>query len=347
MAQRPDAPDLRRLANRRRDSGMARSAPPWMFVLVPVVAVAAVLGLAVLVHGIGTPSHRTAREAVSAPSRADTAVRTYLRALAGGDAATAIAVSSPTPTGPFLTRGVLDAQQRAAPLHDIVVSDRAGSGSRDDVDAQYWFGRRYVRARIAVVKSHGQWRVQYGTVAIDMRYERGVPGLLVWGRPITEDVIHVFPGPVRFTSSNPDLAVIDQDAADYPVEPTVGWGAPYLDVRLSGTGRSRAIAATMALLRSCASAVRLEPGGCPQRAYDYEALGSGISWRLVGDPAGDLDAEFDGPTYRKVRVSGDVRWAVDYPARRFGGAVDRKHADVTSFVDGTFDLTTSAGFSLD
>jgi hypothetical protein len=318
-----------------------------MFVLVPVLVVGAVLGLAVLAYGIGAPSHRTTRKTVSAPSRADTAVRTYLHALANGDAATAIAVSSPTPTGRFLTRGVLAAQQRVAPLHDVVVSSRAGSGSRDDVDVQYWFGRRHVRTRMAVVKSHGQWRVQYGTVAIDVRYVRGVPGLLVWGQPITADVIHVFPGPVRFTSSDSDLAVIDKDAADYPAEPTVGWGAPYLDVRLSSAGRSRAIGATVALLQLCAASTRLEPGGCPQRAFDYEALGSGVSWRLVGDPARDLDVEFDGPTYRKVRVSGDVHWAVDYAARRFGGAVGRKHADVTSFVDGTFDLRSSTGFSLD
>jgi hypothetical protein len=336
MAQRPDAPDLRGLVTRRRESSTARSAPVWMFVFVPVLVVGAVLGLAVLAHGVGPPSHRTTRKSASAPSRADTAVRSYLRALADGDAAMAIAVSSPTPTGRFLTPGVLAAQQRAAPLHNIVVSDRSGSGSRDDVDVQYWFGRRHVRTRMAVVKSHGQWRVQYGTVAIDVRYVRGVPGLLVWGRPIIEDVIHVFPGPVRFTSSDSDLAVIDKDAADYPDEPTVSWGAPYLDVRLSSTGRSRAIGSTVALLQSCAAATHLEPAGCPQRAFDYEALGSGVSWRLV-----------DGPTYRRVRVSGDVHWAVDYAARRFGGAVDRKHADVTSFVDGTFDLVSQTGFSLD
>jgi hypothetical protein len=350
MAQGTDAPDLRRLITRprRRDPNFAQPAPVWMFVAVPVVVVGAVLGLAVLVRGADPPHHHTTRRPASAPSRADTAVRTYLRALAGDDAATAIAMSSPTPSGRLLTRGVLAAQQRIAPLHDIVVTDRAGSGSRDDVDVQYWSGRRHVRTRMAVVKSHGQWRVQYGTVPIDVRYERRrVPGLAVWGHPITEDVIHVFPGPLRYTSSDPDLAVIDQDAADYPVEPTAGWGAPYLDVRLSRSGRARAIVATVAVLRSCASATRLAPDGCPQRMYDYEALGSGISWRLVGDPARDLDADFDGPTYRRVRVSGDVHWAIDYAARRFGGALDRKHADVTSFVDGTVDLASSRGFALD
>jgi len=343
--RRADVPDIWRLTTRRREPNVARNAPPWVLVAIPVVLLAAVLGLAYLVQGIDPP-HSTARPVASAPSRADDVVRAYLHALATSDAAAAITASSPAPSGPFVTNAVLAAQQRMAPLRDIVVSENGGSGSRDDVDVQYSFGTRHVRTRIAVVKSHGRWRVQDGTVAIDVRYARDIPGLSVWGRPVTQDVIYVFPGPVPFGSTDPNLAVVDKDADDFAVEPTVGWGAPNLDVELRAAGRARAVAATVNLLRSCQASVRLEPSGCPQRAYDYEALGSPATWRLVGDPARGLDVTFDGPTYRRVRVSGDVKWTVDYAARRFGGAVDRKQAEVTSFVDGTFDLA-AASFALD
>ena len=345
--RRTDAPDIWRLTTRRGEPNVARNAPTWALIAVPVGLLAAVLGLAVLVRG-KDPRHASVRTIASAPSRADAAVLDYLQALAAGDAAAAIRASSPVPSGPFVTDGVLAAQRRAAPLHDIAVSDHAGSGSRDEVDARYWFGTRQVRTRVAVVKTHGQWRVQYGTVALDVRYARHIPGLLVWGRPVGTDVIRVFPGPVRFGSTDPDLVLLDKESSDFATAPTVGWGAPYLDVELSGAGRSRAVGATVRMLRSCQAAVRLEPAGCPQRAYDYEAMGRPVSWRLVGDPASALDVRFDGPTYRKVRVSGEVAWTADYAARRFGGAVDRKHAEVTSFVDGTFDLMAAqAAFALD
>src|SRR6266545_2462080 len=158
--RRTDAPDIWRLTTRRRAPNVARNAPLWVLVGVPVGLMAAVLGLAYLVSGTDPPRPAARSAAASAPSRADGAVRTYLRALAAGDAAAAIRVSAPTPSGPFVTDDVLAAQQRAAPLRDIQVSDHAGSGSRDDVDARYSFGARHVRERIAVVKSHGRWRVQ-------------------------------------------------------------------------------------------------------------------------------------------------------------------------------------------
>jgi hypothetical protein len=345
--QRTDAPDLWRRTTSRDDPNLARNAPPWVLVAVPILLLAAVLGLAYLVRGSDPPRYPKAQVAPRASNRADDAVRAYLQALAAGDSATAISVSAPTPTGPFLTDDVLATQQRVAPLRDIVVSSHAGSGTRDDVDARYSFGARPVRTRIAVIKSHGQWRVQYGTVAVDVRYARKIPGLLLWGQPLATDVVRVFPGPTRFTLADPDLALINKDST-FATEPTVGWGAPFLDVELSAGGRSRAITAAVGMLRSCQAAVRLEPAGCPQRAFDYEALGTAVTWRLVGDPSRDLDVHFDGPTYGRVRVSGEVTWTVDYAARRFGGAADRKHAEVTSFLDGTFDLKAAqAAFALD
>jgi len=69
-----------------------------MFLLVPVLVVGAVLGLAVLVRHRRAESPHHAQGGERAEPRRH-AVRTYLRALANGDAATAIAVSSPTPTG--------------------------------------------------------------------------------------------------------------------------------------------------------------------------------------------------------------------------------------------------------
>lgn len=294
-------------------------------VVAVVVVVGVAVGLVVLRSGGDGPSQ---------------VVRTYLQALADGDAGKALDQGARPPDTTFVTHDALDAQRRVARIGAIDVRDGSTSGSRAQVSATYTFGDRRADETFSLTETGGHWKLDDTVYPVGLAGLAGVPGLTLLGAPTSgRSTAYVFPGPLVWATSNSYLTVTAADPGNFSLSP--GAASPVsLATGLSTAGRSAAAAAVRTFVAACARSKDLAPASCPQAVDDVDGVDGTAAWTAPTD-LGGLAYRVSTPVTR-VYVTGNLSWQVGYVAEDFTGA--RKNvtgAKVVAALYGTVDLTKS------
>lgn len=148
-----------------------------------------------------------------AAARASSVVTTYLNALAGSDAETALAQLDSIPGDKsLLTDDVLKASNDLAPLTNVTVTTPSGVSDRDysiDVPVSYSIGDTVVDTVFTVsdYSGKGDFTIQPGT--LELSVPTAVRGLDVTinGATVDSDSVTVFPGTYEVETSTPNYAL--------------------------------------------------------------------------------------------------------------------------------------------
>ncbi|ODQ90948.1 hypothetical protein BHQ18_08840 [Mycolicibacterium flavescens] len=248
------------------------------------------------------------------------AMRSYLEALAAGDAEKALsfAVNEPAEKS-LLTDEILQKQLEKMPITDITVTETSGTGG---VQVMATFGDIAIDETVYLKESAdgGSWKLENAALPLDFRKDGGdeSPALIdqitlfgekmpASGRP------YVFPGWVDIANSNPNVTTLIApeepvfllDRLDYGENVNYGF-------ETSEAGQEAVKKAIMALLVECAKSTELSPPNCPQNAASARVQGT-ARWTAPTD-LDDLD--FTGTIDNKGMqgVMGSVEFMVTLDA---------------------------------
>ena len=131
------------------------------------------------------------------------AVKSYLEALAAGDAETALSFGETTPTdASLLTGAVLAQSNKLAPITDINVPD-VNDEYAYKVDASYRLGKQEVNESFTVDKAGDRWKLTdtYTELDLSTRQEKTVP-MIINGVNAKAGTVRLFPGAYQFTTGS-------------------------------------------------------------------------------------------------------------------------------------------------
>ncbi len=295
-----------------------------------------VVVVVVAIIAVATRNSRPARESAGA------AAEKYLEALARGDAETALSYGSDQPpTNEFLTREILKRQVAQWPIHNIRVlhdnsSDPDAALSMAHVHVAARFGDQNSDAVLNLMMDHKRWKLASAAIKFLPGFGASMGNaaaktVTLFGRPISDATVYVFPGWIDIGSTNPYVTVtvppllLDQltMAAPYWVYPTFA---------LADTGRDAVTTQLAAVMVSCQKSDLLAPPGCPVH-LERDGLVEGTAvWG-----AADLSALRFSPldSYRLTQTfSGQIN--VPVTVRTSSGATKQEVA--TQFLSGAADL---------
>lgn len=262
--------------------------------------------------GSGAQTSAPAAPQANASAPAD-AVRSYLWALAAGQASTALALSSEQPADKtFLTDAVLADSNARAPITKINVPPVSGDYVYS-VDATYNLGDEAVTDEFNVTKVGNAWKIRQGYVDLDLKYVRNktLP-LNVNKVPVKTDKIRLFPGSYNLTSGS---SYITYGSSPLLIKSPSAY-ASALDSKptLTQAGEDVFVKAVVSKLTSCAKSREMDPSGCPNRIqpYPYQKVDkSTVKWSLNKDSIANLKPEldYDNPAVAEVRVSPEYEFA--------------------------------------
>lgn len=272
-------------------------------------------------------------------SSPDAAVKTYLEALAAGDAKKALSVSKTPPDDKLLTDAILKKQQSLAKISDINVR-KPDNDYAYSVKATYKFGDRNADVDVRVQKSGGQWQVVNGALEVNVDNLQ-LPQPTLFGVDISQDnKVYVFPGPLEWGSNNKYLAA-KTNQKDFTLGPdsTAYVSTSNIDVGLSSAGQTAVQTAIDTYLTDCATSKQgiasTDKPGCGQAIFG--ARSGTVTWTKPTDLSG---LEYSVNTYTDpgtVRVSGQVTWSATY-VPSYGD--DNRDTD-NEYLSGKVDLTQS------
>ncbi|MEZ0350740.1 hypothetical protein [Mycobacterium sp. pR1184] len=295
-----------------------------------ILVAAAVVGVIILAH----------RDRGGAS--AGDAVKSYLQALARGDAETALSygIDRPATTG-FLTADILKRQGARWPIRNITIlhdnSSAPGAAlSMAQVHASATFGDQTSDVILHLRMDHQRWKLTSPAIKF-------TPGLgasmgnaaaktvTVFGEPIGNSTVYVFPGWIDIGSTNPYLTVtvppllLDQltMAAPFWVHPTFA---------VADQGREAVGAQLTATMANCQRSSLLAPPGCPVHLNSSGLAEGTAEWGTADSRAVTLDTV---DPYR-LTVRFDARITVPVTVKTRGGATEQNV--VTDAVSGTADL---------
>lgn len=274
----------------------------------------------------------------------DKVVRSYLTALAKGDAAAALRAGPQPKSTTFLTDDVLSQQQAMAKISDIETGPVDTRYDGVSVMASYRYGARPVRAEFQLRKVDGRWQLDSTTVELGVAR---ITGATLFGKPLPAGPVYVFPGPLRIAAANPDLTLVDNAPDAFSPSPTYKGYAPVvpdLRVDVSQAGVKRAVAEVAAWLRRGASSSHdaspdLHPAPLAPSVDDEDGFVAGsASWRIS---SGLQSLQAIGGQGTLVVVHGDIRWAVTYHAKDSHGTVATRHETHEASPDAQVDMNGS------
>jgi hypothetical protein len=229
--------------------------------------------------------------------------KSYLEALARGDAEAALALSDNQPaTTDLLTDEVLEKQIKRAPITDIQVGDvteRSDDGTRVKVRVSARIGNQRQESDLPMVYRDGQWKLKNAFVRSqasfrgnDDMYAESL--LTFFGTRVPKSgTIYVFPGPLEAGTTSKFIEVVplrqivlDDLDGGATLDPTFS---------VNDAGRKAAEEALRAFLTKC-----LQPGSRPERCNG-----------IISVPGGDLES-------KKVALAGPIdlsRVTFDYDGR--------------------------------
>jgi hypothetical protein len=274
-------------------------------------------------------------------AKPDQTVQDYLAALASGDAAGALQTGVAPPSTTFLTNDILKQQQAKAKIDKVSIQGVQTHGDNARVAVNYTFAGKSVNDEVNLQKSNGKWVLQNTTVKLDLsKTRKDVPGLTVFGKSVTDDTIYVFPGPVQYGSSNPDLTVKDTSAGYFDTSPGESTGS-YLNTDLSAAGRKKTLDAVAASLKTCAQSHELQPKGCPQSTYEYGFVPGSATWQITSNVQTLKVDTLSSDSPLQSSVYGPIKWLIRYRAKDFDNKVKSGSENVTSYVSAKVDIGTS------
>lgn len=205
------------------------------------------------------------------------AVRGYFEALGRGDAEGVLSFVANRPSDKrFLTDEVLKKQYAATPISNIQTFESDENSVHVSVD----FGGKQSDSTVyGIAKIDGRYKLQNGLTTIpDVRRvvsEKALSIVTLFGQPFpVEGGTPMFPGPVEVGSSSPNYEV-SLFQQKLPTAQRLGVATTngdflLLDLKLTNTGKDKAIAAATQLSLRCAASKQIAPEGCPQRAVDTD-----------------------------------------------------------------------------
>ncbi len=255
---------------------------------VVILGLVAVFALPSIVGGIvpapsATTTDGTSGATVPPSATGAAAVKGYLKAVASGDAASALAYGAKRPTErSLLTDEMLAANHAAAPITDIKASEGTG-GDHQTVKASYKLGGTRVNTTFEVTHANGTWALDAvaAPLPLDLSSISGVD-LKINGKKLPINNPTVFPGSYTITTSNGWFKVsggkvqVKNGAASRTVRPA--------KLALSASGISAIRKAAQAKLNWCLKKNSLTPADCAAdlRLPDgNQVRPSSINWHVA------------------------------------------------------------------
>jgi hypothetical protein len=263
--------------------------------------------------------------ATSAPpqvvnSKADEAVKSYLDALAAGQAAVALALGKDQPTDTtFLTDAVLADSLKRAPITAITVSPPDDEYD-SSIEASYKLGDQQVNETFTVQKAGDNYLLYDITQNINVEAirSRTLP-LLINGVAVQTDEVHLFPGSYQITSGNEyanygsGLLVV-KHPNDYPDAD--------LRPELTKAGADAFLDAAKAKLAACVKEQKLRPSGCSffnLREREGQDIDEKTIKRTIDtDPWSNAEPKLDYSDPAIAEVSVTVDWSITAKGREDG-----------------------------
>ncbi len=221
------------------------------------------------------------------------AVKGYVEALARGDAAGALAYSDAKPGSmDFLSDDILKKQIEHSPISNVqILSDDSTTGPSFGfamVHVRASFGDKVSDETMHVKKTGDGWKLDSAAVKLEQRPSMGddksMQDITLFGKPLGNGAIYVFPGWLDFASANSNLTVTSEPVL---LSGLAGYSSVDVTVDLADGGRQAADKAIRDALSKCAESKSLKPRGCPQSLNDSDAVDNTASW---GEPTiGGID----------------------------------------------------------
>jgi hypothetical protein len=284
-----------------------------------VVAAAAII--AAVVYRSGDDESAPPAEVVAA----------YLRALAAGDAGAALALGAAAPRSTtLLTAEVLKRQLEKLPITGVHVDGEqatpATTADRVYVKATASFGGKRSEGLVQVVRSSTSWKLASAFLTARAGSPNSVHGmafdtLTVFGQPVEDGLVAVFPGALSVATSNPFLDV-SQPTPILLDRLRYGEQLNPLNIVFSvnDAGKQAAESAVTAWLTACMTPGTAPAGPCDKIDQSMTMGGMALagSARLTGPIAlGQFTTTFD----QSLRVAAAVNSAtVPFVAQRPDGS---------------------------
>ena len=231
------------------------------------IAVGVVLSRSAQTAGPGTgnsggPGASSAPPVATKPSDA---VKSYLEALAAGNAEAALALGDTVPSDTtFLTNEVLAASNKLAPITDINVPEVADEYAYQ-VAASYKLGKQSIDENFGVTKAGDQWKLRDAfndNIDMSFRSNRNLP-LIVNGVQAKTSKLRLFPGAYEFTTGSDNVSwgednvLIVQSPSEYPR------GLSDIKPTLTDQGEKAFRDAVQASVDKCLKSDKIANPGCP------------------------------------------------------------------------------------
>lgn len=224
------------------------------------------------------------------------AVKSYLDALAAGQADTALALGEDQPADKtFLTDAVLKDSNSRAPITDINVPEVTDQNAYQ-VDATYKIGDESVTEEFSVNKVGDDWKLTKTFAELNLSYVRNKTlAMTLNGADVKTDKIRIFPGSYEFTSASKHVdygsenVLVLKSPSDYP-------SAADIKPTLTEGGYDAFLKAAKVGLDKCMAEKKLAPAGCPfgVRPLSGQKIDpSSVKWKLAEDPWANLKARLD------------------------------------------------------
>ncbi|MFT3875776.1 MAG: hypothetical protein QM708_05055 [Propioniciclava sp.] len=222
---------------------------------------------------------------------------TYLTALSTADADAALDSLAERPANTaLLTRGVLEASLRDAPLTGIEVSDAQENGDQATVRATYKLGDREVSTQLQIVGKAGRdWKIADGTADLSVPV---VAGVAINGASLTETVNPVFPGVYTAAASSEFLSVTGEQTQAVVTDPAQEGGTIAVTAALSDAGREAVLSTVKTRFDECLASTVSRPADCPFGFSEdgVEIAPDSVRFSLTNDPWADFAPTVDPAT---------------------------------------------------
>lgn len=286
----------------------AAATPVWgrrLLVTLVAVLVSALLGVVggvALVAGRGgagrppppvpSPTATTPTAPTAPVGTTAAVVRTYLDALARGDAAAALATAATQPADTSLLNDqVLSVSRAMAPITDVNVPEVGDAGA---VEASYRVGSERVTETFSVTEVDGSFRLTEVVSELDVSSLRSdrLP-LRVGGAEVTGNRLTLFPGSYPVRTGNPRVSY-GEGALLVPMPGRV-LSSSDLAPTLTEEGTGAFATLVEDTLDECLTRTGPTPPGCPFEAAvnsGHEIRGEG-RWVAQDDPSDTFDPRLD------------------------------------------------------
>lgn len=225
-------------------------------------------------------------------------VKSYLTAIAEGDAKKALSLTAVEPlTKDFLTDEVLAESAKLGKISDIRVGEVANEYT-SSVPATFKIGDRTVTQDLSVTKSGDSWKMREAGSELDFtNMRKNTLPLMINGKELDIDKIMLFPGTYTMSTGNDYVSYGETGMF------TVQGNADYLrstDLMptLTKKGEQAYLAAVKASTRACLAKKDLSPANCPNQAGNsqtFKIAKGTIKWgqRDGTDPFANLKPRLD------------------------------------------------------